>query len=841
MTQSWTQAARLVRCTGFGATGAEVDATTATTSAAFVASLFAAGPADAGAAATPPPSFPAPPRLGKNPSPAAKKQRNREIAEQGRTLLGWWLNRMVATQRPFTERLTLAWHGIFATSADKVRDAGWMLGQNQTQRALATGSFRALAYAMLTHPATMVWLDNQTNTAAAPNENLAREFMELFALGHGNGYTEDDVHQGARALSGWSVTPGSDTATPVPRRHDDGVKTVLGVTGNLDAAGYCDAVLAAPASAPFVLGRVWNQLVSDAPMDSATRTAAVAAYGPGRDIAAGVTAMLTAPGFTAAAGTRVLSPVEWAVGLARAVGAPAGTPTATALGAALTDLGQVPFRPPSVGGWPSAQAWLSASSTGARWTHAHRIAALGHLDPVVGRRPGQPARHRRAPAGRGDVERPQRERPAGVHGPAGRPRRGRRHDTRVPHGLTPGAPRMDTLTRRRFLLASGGVAAAALADSALTLTWDSLHRAAATRPAAAGDRVLVVVTLYGGNDGLNTVVPWADNAYHDARSELAFSDSEVIHLDSRLGLNPSMTGIKSLWDRGQVAIVNGVGYPNPDRSHFRSMDIWQTGSPTSPTSTGWLGRWLDATGDDPLRAVAIGPTLPPLAIGARCTAATLATGPFVPLPAPVGRFVEALATTSTGDSPASHEVATGCSAAHSADAVFATALGTAAPTGATGALGAQLDSVAKAVKAGVPTKVWCVSLGGFDTHSNERTTQENAWKQVDTAVSGFFGALAGDSHRVTMMIHSEFGRRVKANASQGTDHGTAAPVFVIGPEARGGFHGDYPSLTALDSNGDLKAGVDFRAVYGELLGSVLGADPHQVLDEVPAPVGAIRT
>src|SRR4051794_4434413 len=149
---------------------------------------------------------------------------------------------------------------------------------------------------------------------------------------------------------------------------------------------------------------------------------------------------------------------------------------------------------------------------------------------------------------------------------------------------------MDTLTRRRFLAASGVTGAVALAAGAATVGWRELAARAGSDPLPGDASVLVLVTLYGGNDGLGTVVPYADRAYHDARSELAYDEGEVLELDDRLGLNPSMKGFKALWDDQRLAVVRGVGYPEPDHSHFRSMDIWQTGSPDRPVSTGWGGR-----------------------------------------------------------------------------------------------------------------------------------------------------------------------------------------------------------------------------------------------------------
>ncbi|MCW2643292.1 MAG: hypothetical protein JWP76_5598, partial [Dactylosporangium sp.] len=173
---------------------------------------------------------------------------------------------------------------------------------------------------------------------------------------------------------------------------------------------------------------------------------------------------------------------------------------------------------------------------------------------------------------------------------------------------------MDAVTRRRFLIASGVAGGAALAAGATAYTLPDLLATAGDR--ASDARTLVLVTLYGGNDGLNTVIPYADPAYHDARPDLAYKPEEVLHLDKTLGLNPGMKGFKRLFDAGRLAIVRGIGYPKPDHSHFRSMDIWQTGQPDRPGNTGWLGRWLDATGGDPRHAVSFEPVLPPVLAGA---------------------------------------------------------------------------------------------------------------------------------------------------------------------------------------------------------------------------------
>ena len=402
---------------------------------------------------------------------------------------------------------------------------------------------------------------------------------------------------------------------------------------------------------------------------------------------------------------------------------------------------------------------------------------------------------------------------------------------------------MDTLTRRRFLVASGVVGGAALLAGSAGVTWSELAERAQNDPLPAGSSILVLVTLYGGNDGVNTLIPYADPAYHDARPELAYAPTDVLHLDNAFGLNPAMKGLAQLWSDKHLAVVRGVGYPKPDHSHFRSMDIWQTASPAAPSNTGWIGRWLDSTGDDPVRSVNMGAVLPPLAVGARCTAAALPVGTHKPLAKDLAAALQGLGTAASSDTPTEAMVCSSLRAERTAATTFdpITASGTANSKKDAG-LSDQLDQVARCVKAGVPTKVYTVSLGGFDTHADERGTQQTLLGTLDTAVSKFLGDMAGDPHGrgVVLMTYSEFGRRVKANASQGTDHGTAGPIFLAGQPVRGGFYGDEPSLTDLD-DGDLKVSVDFRSVYGEVLHRVLGADPQQVLGGSFPELGMLNT
>lgn len=421
---------------------------------------------------------------------------------------------------------------------------------------------------------------------------------------------------------------------------------------------------------------------------------------------------------------------------------------------------------------------------------------------------------------------------------------------------------MERISRRQLL--QGGVAAGVVGAGAL-VALDHPWARTASRPArpaggAAGHGRLVVVTLYGGNDGLDTVIPAQASAYQQARGAMARSPEHLLPLADGLFLHSALVGLKKLWDDHHLAIVRGVGYPNPNRSHFRSMDIWQSGSPDTAVSTGWLGRWLDATGSDPLRAISVGPNVPRLAAGERASASSVVGGQLqlagdraaqsaFPVlsstypgePALAARvastgadlltvraaLAKALSSTTEGAGAGGTSLDGGDPAdpARAAGGGAAAKKG-AAKKGAAGSLGDQLDLVARLLRAGVPTRVFAVSMGGFDTHANERATHDRLLGQLDAALSTFLstvGSMSGGGD-VTVLVHSEFGRRVALNASGGTDHGTAAPVFVAGPAVKGGFVGDEPSLTALDA-GDLRFTTDFRSVYATVLAGVLGVDP----------------
>lgn len=399
---------------------------------------------------------------------------------------------------------------------------------------------------------------------------------------------------------------------------------------------------------------------------------------------------------------------------------------------------------------------------------------------------------------------------------------------------------MDTISRRKFLTLTGGAIAAGAAAPLLSIT--EIAEAAINRPLALGTPIVVVVTLYGGNDGLNTVIPYKDPIYYSSRPDISYAENAMLPIGESLALNPGMSGIKTLWDQKKVAIVRGVGYPKPDHSHFSSMAIWQTGSPVSHLSTGWLGRYIDSQPEDPLLAISLGSVLPPLLAGAKRSGSALPLGGLV---IPTGNLAldcQKLSSVSSRDSKLMAAAATSMRNLFSVSSQVAPVLKLPAPAavdlptvnggnaGGDSNLSQQLDVVAKLIAAGSPTKVWSVSLGGFDTHADEANAQAELLGVVSKSIYKFMSQMKSTNRAsdVTIMVYSEFGRRVKGNASQGTDHGTSGPVFLIGDKVKGGFYGDQPSLTKL-VDGDLAVTTDFRDIYGTILESVLKTPAEKIL------------
>ena len=379
--------------------------------------------------------------------------------------------------------------------------------------------------------------------------------------------------------------------------------------------------------------------------------------------------------------------------------------------------------------------------------------------------------------------------------------------------------------RRRFLQWTGALTFGAVATQ---LSLDDLASAASDSPLAPSTPILVLVTLYGGNDGLNTVVPFTDSTYQSVRANIALSGSQVLPFSDTLGFNASMPSISALYAKNSVAIVQGTSYPDPSLSHFASMAIWQSASLSADVSSGWIGRWLDRQPHNPFDAIGVGSTIPPSMIGQR-TVASMVDVQGIQLPyGTIASLLPPLGVASTSDAPLEASAATSILDFYATSKVLAPLIPT-SPIGSN--IGQDLSLVAAMINANVPTRVWEVNLSSFDTHAGEQLDQNALLSQVDAAIGTFMTSIAAGSRAndVTLMVYSEFGRRVMSNGGDGTDHGTANPVLLIGNSVKGGLYGEQPSLTALDENGNLRWTTDFRSVYGGLLHDVLATPMGDII------------
>ena len=360
------------------------------------------------------------------------------------------------------------------------------------------------------------------------------------------------------------------------------------------------------------------------------------------------------------------------------------------------------------------------------------------------------------------------------------------------------------------------------------------------------DRTLVVIELEGGNDALNTIIPYTDGLYYDSRPGIGIPQSEVLKINGELGFNPSMSQLKHIWHDGGLAIVNGIGYPKPDRSHFRSRDIWYTAEPEKIGATGWLGaaiRDLDATGDNVLTGINFGRGLPRALVCKDVSVASvgnLDTYGLLPDIANERARINALESFSLMYGPAAGKdvIADALSRAGSDALVGADALRTAPEQYsstieyADNPLSKNLKSAAQVMSANLGTRIFYTRYGSFDTHSNELQTHAKLWKDVSSAVGDFVDDLK--EHEMyddtIIFIYSEFGRRIKDNGT-GCDHGSGGVALILGGQVNGGCYGELPSLVeAHQSEGDLSFNNDFRCSYATLLERWLELDPDPIVN-----------
>jgi uncharacterized protein (DUF1501 family) len=379
------------------------------------------------------------------------------------------------------------------------------------------------------------------------------------------------------------------------------------------------------------------------------------------------------------------------------------------------------------------------------------------------------------------------------------------------------------LTRREFLSGGAGLGFVSLGARAPAL-WQRAARAAEPKP---GLPILVVIELSGGNDGLNTVVPIDDDLYAKARPTLRIEPKSVLKLDDRVGLNPAMKDLHKVWDAGDLAVVQGAGYPNPNRSHFRSMEIWQTGEVGPVPDAGWLGR-----------AAELYPSLGPCYVGGEATPmAVRGRKIFTPSIAsladfriPAGMSQPADRASSPADELAREVRRLNDLALGQARRLEAVAQGL-HPADANSLTG-RLTTIRVLLENDPGLRVFYTTTGaaGFDTHAAQVYTHRELLRTLSSSVANFLAELRdrGLAERVVVLMFSEFGRRLRENAQGGTDHGAAGPVFLAGAPVRGGLIGSAPDLANLDQ-GDLKFTVDFRDVYATLLSRWLNVDPVPIL------------
>ncbi len=405
-------------------------------------------------------------------------------------------------------------------------------------------------------------------------------------------------------------------------------------------------------------------------------------------------------------------------------------------------------------------------------------------------------------------------------------------------------------SRRQFLTIAG----ASTLVSMSPVVPEFLLRASAAEKDSEGERILVVVQLSGGNDGLNTVVPFGDDEYYRNRFALAINRNQVLKIDDYAGLHPSLNGFSQLLEAGKLAIVQGVGYPNPNRSHFESMDLWHSAHRAEERIRyGWLGRYLDATreeGGGDVPAMHFGQENQPLAL----------TSEKVRVPSI--RSLERFRLELGGDAalrrsieqvtkierPQDNDLLGFVQQSTTGAIVTARRVEEARKNyktevdyGGTG-LAQKMKNIAQLIDAGLRTRIYYVTLGGFDTHSNQAQAHNGLLRQLSDSVFAFLQDIANHGHgeRVLVMSFSEFGRRVKENASQGTDHGAAAPLMLAGAGVKPGLIGRHPSLTDLE-DGDLKFHTDYRRVYATVLEKWLGWKSEPILGGRFETMDALRS
>jgi uncharacterized protein (DUF1501 family) len=388
---------------------------------------------------------------------------------------------------------------------------------------------------------------------------------------------------------------------------------------------------------------------------------------------------------------------------------------------------------------------------------------------------------------------------------------------------------METISRRKFIQKS------ALATVGTMLVPQFLK--ALEKPLQEGEKILIVLQLSGGNDGLNTIIPFRNDIYFQSRPKIAVKPDKIVKISDELGFNSALEKLRSVYDQGHMSVINNVGYPNPDRSHFRSMDIWQSASPKEYLNTGWIGRYIDANCDGmEHNAIEIDDTLS-LALKGDAIKSMALKNPAQLYKSTHNPMFKAIADSqpnADADPVVSYLYKTAAETVSSAAYIYnQTKVYSSSAPYPNSDFASRLKTIGTLINSGVSTRVYYAALSGFDTHVNQNGQQERLLTQYAEAVAALIQDLQAHNNfdRTMIMTFSEFGRRVSENASGGTDHGTANNVFVFGNNLKQpGFFNSTPDLKSLDE-GDLIYQVDFRSIYATLLNKWMSADPSKILNE----------
>lgn len=350
-------------------------------------------------------------------------------------------------------------------------------------------------------------------------------------------------------------------------------------------------------------------------------------------------------------------------------------------------------------------------------------------------------------------------------------------------------------------------------------------------------RKVVIIQLSGGNDGLNTVVPYRNDIYYNARNTIALKENSLLKLTDEVGFHESLYNVKKMYDSGELTIVNNVGYPNPNRSHFRATDIWQTASDSNDYwQTGWVGRVLDEENRNPYHAIEVDDSLSLLMKG-KHNNGVATRNPRLFYNTTREPYFKNLLAHYDDKHLSEHNLGylykTMIGAEQSANYLYQnTKTYNSVITYPDNAFGKQLKTIASFINSGLNTEIYYVSLGGFDTHANQVNTQKRLLKVYDEAIASFIKDLKtqGSFDDTLVFTFSEFGRRVKQNSANGTDHGAANNVFLMGGNLKKpGMYNDMPDLNKLDLNGDLQYSIDFRTIYASILNNWLSIDANKIL------------